>query len=151
MKKWIGPFFSLLLTLSLISLPGLFQDSQRPPEATGKRGVVMAQNRAEAQRKGEKDTFLIDLLKQLKQTVDGWLKSINDEIEREDVTRFKVRFLEILRSILEWVKQKIDAWLENLEEASWRREVPLDKETASSLEAKREGAVGFQSFRMRVF
>jgi hypothetical protein len=54
----------------------------------------------------------MQLLKDLKQTVDGWLKSINEEIEDEDVTRFKVRFLEILRSFLEWVKEKIDSWLE---------------------------------------
>jgi hypothetical protein len=59
--------------------------------------------------KGEKDTYEISLLKQLKAKVDAWLKSLNERIEREDVTRFEVRFLEILRNILEWVKEKIDA------------------------------------------
>jgi len=45
--------------------------------------------------------------------LDEWLKSINEEIESEDVTRFKVRFLEILRSILEWVRDRLESWLES--------------------------------------
>jgi hypothetical protein len=57
--------------------------------------------------------------------VDGWLKSINEEIEDEDVTRFKVRFLEILRSLLEWVKGKIDSWLENSEKDMKEQGAPL--------------------------
>jgi len=116
MEKWIGPLFSLLLIVALISFLGLFQGSQRGPEKRGEGRIVLAQNREGGEKSGGKDTFLIDLLKQLKQRVDGWLKSINDEIEKEDVTRFKVRFLEILRSILEWVKEKIDSWLEASEE-----------------------------------
>jgi hypothetical protein len=116
MKKWVIPFLSLLLILVLISLLSLFHGSQRAPDNRGEGRIVLVQNREGAEKKGGKDTFLIDLLRQLKQTVDGWLKSINDEIEKEDVTRFKVRFLEILRSILEWVKEKIDSWLEASEE-----------------------------------
>ena len=57
--------------------------------------------------------------------VDGWLKSINDQIENEDVTRFKVRFLEILRSILEWVKEKIDSRLEDSEKDMREKGGPL--------------------------
>jgi len=57
--------------------------------------------------------------------VDDWLKSINEEIEKEDVTRFKVRFLEILRSILEWVKAEIDSWLETSEKDMRQKEGSL--------------------------
>jgi hypothetical protein len=45
----------------------------------------------------------------LREKLDEWLKSINDRIESEDVSRLEVRFLEILRSILGWVREKIDA------------------------------------------
>jgi hypothetical protein len=112
MKKWIGLFFSLLLILAVISILGFYGDSQRATEKKEEAQVVLTQDREGGEKKGEKDTVLIDLLRQLKQTVDGWLKSINEKIEDEDVTRFKVRFLEILRSFLEWVKEKIDSWLE---------------------------------------
>jgi len=115
MKKWIGPFLSFLLILVLISIVGFYQDSQRTTEKKKGGQIVLTQYREGGEKKGEQDTFLIDLLRQLKQILDGWLKSINEEIEDEDVTRFKVRFLEILRSILEWVKEKIDSWLETLE------------------------------------
>jgi hypothetical protein len=115
MKKWIGPFLPVLLILSVISVLGFFQDSRRATEKKEEGEIVLMQSRGGGEKKGEKDTFLIDLLRQLKQTVDGWLKSINEEIEDEDVTRFKVRFLEILRSILEWVREKIDSWLESSE------------------------------------
>jgi len=112
MRKWIGPFVSLLLILVLVSILGFYQDSQRATEKKEEGQIVLTQYREGGEKKGEKDTYLIDLLKELKQTVDGWLKSINEEIEDEDVTRFKVRFLEILRTFLEWVKEKIDSWLE---------------------------------------
>jgi hypothetical protein len=112
MKKWMGPFSSILLTLVLISILGFDQDSQRATEKKEEGRIVLTQYREGGEKKGGKDTYLIDLLKQLKQIVDSWLKSINDEIESEDVTRFKVRFLEILRSVLEWIKDKIDSWLE---------------------------------------
>ena len=125
MKKWIGPFLSLLLILVLISILGFFQDSQR---ATGKKEearIVLTQYREGGEKKGGEDTYLIDLLRQLKQILDGWLKSINEEIEDEDVTRFKVRFLEILRSLLEWVKEKIDSWLETSEKDMREKGGPL--------------------------
>lgn len=121
MKKWIAPFLTLLFILSLLSVLGFFQDSRRATEKKEKAQIVLAQSR----EGGEKDTFMIDLLRQLKQIVDGWLKSINEEIEDEDVTRFKVRFLEILRSILEWVKGKIDSWLETSERDMREKGGPL--------------------------
>lgn len=121
MKRWIAPFLTLLFILSLVSVLGFFQDSRRATEKKEKTQIVLTQSR----EGGEKDTFMIDLLRQLKQIVDGWLKSINEEIEDEDVTRFKVRFLEILRSILEWVKGKIDSWLETSERDMREKGGPL--------------------------
>jgi len=59
------------------------------------------------------DSHYIQLMKQLRVKVDGWLKDLNQRIESEDVTRFEVRFLEILRSFLEWVREKIDAQIES--------------------------------------
>ncbi len=125
MKEWIGPCLSLLLNLFLISILGFYQDSQRATEKKEEGQIVLTQYREGREKGGGKDTFLIDLLKELKQTVDGWLKSINEEIEDEDVTRFKVRFLEILRSILEWVKEKIDSWLETSEKDMREKGGPL--------------------------
>jgi septum formation topological specificity factor MinE len=121
MKKWIAPFLTLLFILSLVSVLGFFEDSRTAREKKEKAQIVLTQSR----EGGEKDTFMIDLLRQLKQMVDGWLKSINEEIEGEDVTRFKVRFLEILRSILEWVKGKIDSWLESSERDMRKKGGPL--------------------------
>ena len=125
MKKWIGPFLSLLLILVLISIFGFFQDSQRAAEKKKEGLIVLTQYQEGGEKKGGEDTYLIDLLRQLKQILDGWLKSINEEIEDEDVTRFKVRFLEILRSLLEWVKEKIDSWLETSEKDMREKGGPL--------------------------
>ena len=125
MKKWIFPFLSLLLILALISMLDFYQDSRRATEKKEEPQIVLTQYREGGEKKGEKDTLLIDLLKELKQSVDGWLKSINEEIEEEDVTRFKVRFLEILRSILEWVKEKIESWLETSEKDMREKGGPL--------------------------
>jgi hypothetical protein len=136
MKKWIGPFLSLLLILSLTSMLGFFQDLRRATEKKQEGQIVLTQQTQGGEKGGGKDTFLIDVLKEMKQTVDGWLKSINEEIEHEDVTRFKVRFLEILRSILEWVKEKIDSWLETSEKDMREKGGPLreihQKQTAFS-------------------
>jgi hypothetical protein len=125
MKKCIGPFLSLILIVSLISVLGIFQDSRSATDKKEEVQIVLTQNKEGEEKGAGKDTFTIDLLKQLKQIVDGWLKSINEEIEHEDVTRFKVRFLEILRSILEWVREKIDSWLETSEKEIREQGGPL--------------------------
>ena len=125
MKKWIGLFFVLLLILSLLCVLGFFQDLRRGTERKEDGQIILTQDREGGEKRGEKDTILIDLLKELKQIVDGWLKSINEKIENEDVTRFKVRFLEILRSILEWLKDKIDSWLETSEKDMREKGGPL--------------------------
>ncbi len=125
MKKWTGLFFFLLLIVSVLCVLGFFQNLRGATEKKQDGRVVLTQGKEEGEKRGEKDTFTIDLLKQLKQIIDGWLKSINEEIENEDVTRFKVRFLEILRSVLEWLKEKIDSWLENSEKDMREKGGPL--------------------------
>ncbi len=70
----------------------------------------------DTEKEGKGDTYSIALLKQMREKVDEWLKSLNEKIEREDITRFEVRFYEFLRNILEWVKEKIDAKIGSSEE-----------------------------------
>jgi hypothetical protein len=115
---------------------GFFQDLRRTTEKKQGGQIVLTQYRERGEKGTEKDGIGTQLLKEMKQTVDGWLKSINEEIEAEDVTRFKVRFLEILRSILEWVKEKIDSWLETSEKDMREKGGPLreihQKPSASS-------------------
>lgn len=67
---------------------------------------------AQANEREAQDSHYIQLMKQLRGKVDGWLKDLNQRIESEDITRFEVRFLEILRSLLEWVRDKIDVQIE---------------------------------------
>ena len=102
-----------------------FKISRRRTDKKEEVQIVLTQNKEGEEKGGGKDTFTIDLLRQLKQIVDGWLKSINEKIENEDVTRFKVRFLEILRSVLEWLKDKIDSWLETSEKDMREKGGPL--------------------------
>jgi hypothetical protein len=125
MKKWIGPvlsfFFILLLGIGLISGSFSFLKKEIPKE-TGKE-----ENRIrliqDEEKKGRTDSYSLDLLKEIQKKLDEWLKSINESIESEDISRFKVRFLEILRSFLEWIKEKVDAKIESLE-----KEAPKQKE-----------------------
>ena len=125
MKKRNGLLFSLLLIVSLIFVLGIIQDSRSATDKKEEVQIVLTQYKEGEEKGGGKDTFTIDLLRQLKQIVDGWLKSINEQIENEDVTRFKVRFLEILRSVLEWLKDKIDSWLETSEKDMREKGGPL--------------------------
>ncbi|NWF91316.1 MAG: hypothetical protein HXY46_00230 [Syntrophaceae bacterium] len=76
----------------------------------------------EDEEKGGEDTYYITLLKQIREKVDGWLKSLNEKIEKEDITRLKVRFYEVIRGILEWVKGKLDRKIESLEERPKKKE-----------------------------
>lgn len=89
--------------------------------------VYLIQEKEE--QKGEADPYTVSLLKQLREKIDGWLKSINERIEKEDITRFEVRFLEILRSILEWVRGKIDSKLESLKEKGPPKRQDIFRET----------------------
>lgn len=108
------------LPLLLIILFGLIFSSLRIPERIwigkmeGKgNGIAFAQDIEEEGKRGEQDTHFIQLMRLLRTKVDSWLKDLNKRIESEDVTRFEVRFLEILRSVLEWVGEKIDAQIES--------------------------------------
>jgi len=123
MRKWAGVLLSLLFTMLLLTsiTSGIFrpfstknQDSERPR-------ILLAQNTEKEEKKGEADPHFIAILKQMRDRVDAWLKSLNERIEREDVTRFEVRFLEILRGILEWFKEKLDAKIESSEEEKPKR------------------------------
>jgi hypothetical protein len=131
MEKWMGPALAILLIIGMVSISGSF-NIFRPatPKARGEEKIISVQNLD----KEESDSHYIQLLKALKEKVDGWLKSLNERIEREDVTRFEVRFLEILRNILEWVKEKIDSKIESWEEKKpEKKESGLFQETHPSL------------------
>jgi hypothetical protein len=124
MKKWMGLFLSVLLFLigaffSLrLSIPVLDRRTEPPSlkqavsegDQGSPRRVVFG---TEGERGGReaKETYYIQILRILREKLNEWLKSLNDRIESEDITRLEVRFLEILRNILEWFKEKIDAKL----------------------------------------
>lgn len=111
-NKYILPLLVIILLgliLSPLHLSGRL--GQEKPERI-ESGMVWAQNRGE-EGKGEQDSHYAQVMKQLRMKVDAWLKDLNQRIESEDVTRFEVRFLEILRSFLEWVGEKIDAQIES--------------------------------------
>jgi hypothetical protein len=121
MKKCLGPLFSLLLIIVVVWISGLFHDSNKPTYSRQESQALPAQYKEkEGKRGGGGDSYIQSLLKELKETVDRWLKSLNERIEGEDVTRFEVRFLEILRSILEWVKEKIDSQIDSPEEETYK-------------------------------
>jgi hypothetical protein len=124
MKKWIGLFISVLLFLigtffSLkLSIPvldmrtepaSLKQAISKGDQGSARRVVFGSEE--ERGKKEAKETYYIQILRILRENLNEWLKSLNDRIESEDVTRLEVRFLEILRNILEWFKEKIDAKL----------------------------------------
>jgi len=125
MKKWFVPLISFFLILILGiglgfgSFSFLKQEIFRETRVEGYR-IILVQ---EEKEKGETDPHLILVLKELQKKLDEWLKSLNERIESEDVTRFEVRFLEILRNILEWIKGKVDAKIESSE-----KEKPIKKE-----------------------
>jgi hypothetical protein len=124
MEKWMRPVLTTLLILEMISISGSFNVFRLvASKAKGEERIISVQNSDKEEDKEESDSHYGQLLKALKEKVDGWLKSLNERIEREDVTRFEVRFLEILRNILEWVKEKIDSKIE-----SWEEKKPGKKE-----------------------
>ena len=125
MKKRVGLliFLSLILVIGIGSVLGSFSILQKTiPQVTNSEGyrVIPIQDERE---KGEADPYVLQFLKEIQKKLDEWLKSLNERIESEDVTRFEVRFLEILRNILEWVKEKVDAKIESFE-----KEKPFKKQ-----------------------
>lgn len=107
-------YLSLLLFTALL---GLFFTSISVSERNLYSGIAWAQGT----ERETQDSHYIQLMRQLRIKVDGWLKDLNQRIEKEDVTRFEVRFLEILRSFLEWVREKIDAQIEAGEQKPKKR------------------------------
>jgi uncharacterized protein YceK len=119
MKKWIGPLISLFLIfiLGIGLVSGSFSILTKTiPNETKTEGyrIILTQDEKE-EKKGETDPHFILILKEVQKKLEEWLKSLNERIESEDVTRFEVRFLEILRNILEWIKEKVDAKIESYE------------------------------------
>ena len=115
MKKWIGPFVSVLLVTVLVYILAPFQPPvQRESANPGIRPVpaVFGKMDDENQKK-EEDSHLIQVLRSVQEVLDGWLKSLNELIESEEITRLEVRFLEVLRSVLEWVKARVDAKIDS--------------------------------------
>jgi hypothetical protein len=123
MKKWFGFFISLLLILGMIlgvSSFSIFKKTMSGETKAERYRIILTQDE---EKKGETDPHLILVLKEIQKKLDEWLKSLNERIESEDITRFEVRFLEILRNILEWIKEKVDAKIESSE-----KEKPIKKE-----------------------
>jgi len=127
MKKWIGPLLSffliLILGIGLVSGSFSFFKKEIPKETKTEGYQIIPTQDEKEEKRGETDPHLILILKEIQKKLDEWLKSLNERIESEDVTRFEVRFLEILRNILEWIKEKIDAKIESAE-----KEKPSRKE-----------------------
>ncbi len=108
----LSPLF-LIILFGFFFSPFSISDRLRPVKPEGlQNGIAWAQG-ITGEERGEQESHYIQLMKQLRVTVNGWLKDLNQRIESEDVTRFEVRFLEILRSLLEWVGEKIDAEIES--------------------------------------
>jgi len=138
MKKWVGPLLSILFIVLFLSVPfasDVFKPITNKKGGMGEHRIVLTQD---TEKEAKRDTYSIALLKQIREKVDGWLKSLNERIEREDITRFEVRFYEILRDILEWVKEKIDAKIESSEEKR-----PKKKENEGFLRETRQRVFPF--------
>jgi hypothetical protein len=118
MKKWCGLMISLFLLIGMVSVsisPNIFKKTMPSGMRSEGYQTILAQNEEKEGKKGETDPHLILVLKEIQKKLDEWLKKLNERIESEDITRFEVRFLEILRNILEWIKEKIDAKIESAE------------------------------------
>jgi len=115
MKKWGGLLLSLIIITLLLLIPTalyIFTPVKDEKVNIEKTRIVLTQG---TETEGKGDTYFIAFLKQMSEKLETWLKSLNEKIEREDITRFKVRFYEFLRNILESVKEKIDAKIESSE------------------------------------
>jgi hypothetical protein len=109
----IGAFFSLKLSIPALHMrtePASLQQAISEKDQGSPRRVVFG-TEDERQKKGGGESYYIQVLRILREKMNEWLKSLNDRIESEDITRLEVRFLEILRNILEWFKERIDAKL----------------------------------------
>lgn len=122
---------SLILVIGIGSVSGSFSILKKTTpqiDRSEECGFIPTQNEME---KGKTDPHMVQILKEIQRKLDEWLKSLNERIDREDVTRFEVRFLEILRNILEWSNEKIDAKIESFEKEKpfKKRQIGLSQET----------------------
>ncbi len=109
----VGAFFILKLSIPIFDMrtePASLKQAITKEDQGSPRRVVFG-TEEEREKKEAKETYYIQILRILREKLNEWLKSLNERIESEDVTRLEVRFLEILRNILEWFKEKIDAKL----------------------------------------
>ena len=142
MKKWIGPLISLLLIFILGtgfifgSFSNLIQTSPGKTKTDGVSFILIEDEKD----KGDADPHMLQIWKEIQKKLDEWLKKLNDRIESEDVTRFGVRFLEIIRNILEWVKEKVDAKIE-----SYEKEQPIRKEQRAIFRETRQDGLRFSN------
>jgi hypothetical protein len=115
MKKWIGLPVSVFLIVWMVSAllsPNISKNGTSNEAKREGYRILLVQGE---QKKDQTDPHMIQILKEIQKKLDEWLTKLNDRIEREDVARFEVRFLEILRNILEWIKEKVDAKIESSE------------------------------------
>jgi hypothetical protein len=113
MKKWIGPFVSVLLVIVFVCLIAPSQPPVRRESAEVEIKPARAIYGTDEDEKKEEDSHMVQVLKRVQEFLDGWLKSLNERIESEDITRLEVRFYEVLRSVLEWAKAKVDAKIDS--------------------------------------
>ena len=132
MKKWIGPLLLLLFILMLALLSGPFHtvmQSMPGKEGKGEQKYTLVQGGEKEEKKEEIDPHYLQFLKKFQGQLDEWLKSLTERIESQDVTRFEVRFLEVLRHVLEWTKEKVDAEIESYEKNPQKKRRDTFRET----------------------
>ncbi len=125
MKKWIGCIISLILIVVFLAVSGPPSQNLRPMERAKKSSEAHRMLLSDIGNREvgteESDPHLIQILKIVREKIEDWLKSLDERIESEDITRFEVRFLEILRNILECIKEKIDAKIASSEDQKPRK------------------------------
>ena len=135
MKKWVGTLVSFLLVviLGIGFVFGSFSNLEQTSADRTKTKGYFIHPAQEEKEGGDADPHLLQVWKEIQKKLDEWLRRLNDRIEKEDVTRFGVRFLEMIRNILEWAKEKVDARIE-----SYEKEKPIRKKGVLR-ETRKEG------------
>ena len=135
MKKWVGTLVSFLLVviLGIGFVFGSFSNLEQTSADRTKTEGYFINPAQEEKEGGDADPHMLQIWKEIQKKLDEWLRRLNDRIEKEDVTRFGVRFLEMIRNILEWAKEKVDARIE-----SYEKEKPIRKKGILR-ETRREG------------
>ncbi len=136
MKKWIGTLISFLLIV-ILGIGFVFGSFSKLEQASPGRtkiegySVLPVQDEREG---GEAAPYMLQIWKEIQKKLDEWLRKLNDRIEREEITRFGVRFLEVIRNILEGAKEKVDAKIE-----SYAKKKPIPEKELLR-ETRREGS-----------